>query len=60
MSELSEIVNQDQIKLILRDYTGEKQLLQLKFYLLQYHKELKAIGVDPANLAWSIYKTNRK
>ena len=60
MSDLSEIINQEQIKLILKQYSGERQLLELKFYLLQFKSELKETGIDPSNLAWQIYNTNRK
>ena len=60
MSELNEIINVDRIKMILGNYKGEKQLLELKFYLLQFRNELKELGVDPSNLAWDIYKTERK
>ena len=58
--KLNEIISIDRIKLILEDNEGEKQLLELKFYLLQFREELKEIGVDPSRLAWNIYKTERK
>ena len=60
MSELSEIISQDQIKLILKQYTAERQLIELKFYLLTFSEELKEIGIDPSRLAWQIYTTNKK
>ncbi len=60
MSDLSEIINQEQIKLILEQYSGERQLLELKFYLIQFKSEFREMGIDPANLAWQIYTTNRK
>lgn len=60
MSELSEIISQDQIKLILKQYTGERQLTELKFYLLTFREELKEIGIDPSRLSWEIYTTNKK
>ena len=61
MSELklNEIINVDRIKIILGNYKGEKQLLELKFYLLPFKKELRDIGVDPSDLAWNIYRTER-
>ena len=31
---MAEIINQDQIEAILRQYTGERQLTELKIYLL--------------------------
>ena len=55
MLVLNEIINIDQIRSILKEYSGEKRLLELKFYLIQYHDELKEIGIDPSNLAWQIY-----
>jgi|TARA_R110000751_G_scaffold72101_4_gene146256 hypothetical protein len=60
MGDLNEIVNQDQIKSILESFDGEEQLKELKFYLLTFQPELKEIGIDGANLAWQIYKTNQK
>ena len=33
--KLNEVISIDRIKLILEDNEGEKQLLELKFYLLQ-------------------------
>ena len=60
MSELNEIVNTDNIKKLLEKYKGEKQLIELKSYLLQFHDELKEIGVDPSKLAWNIYITKGK
>ena len=59
MSKLNEIVSTDHIKKILKDYKGEKQLLELKFYLLQFRDELKEFGVDPSNLAWNIYRKEK-
>jgi|15BtaG_2_1085339.scaffolds.fasta_scaffold180814_1 hypothetical protein len=55
MLVLNEIVNVGQIRSILENFSGEKQLLELKTYFLQYHDELKEIGADPSNLAWQIY-----
>tara|TARA_Y100000310_G_scaffold338959_1_gene430129 strand:+ start:452 stop:652 length:201 start_codon:yes stop_codon:yes gene_type:complete len=55
MLVLNEIVNVDQIRSILENFSGEKQLLELKMYFLQYHDELKEIGADPSSLAWQIY-----
>jgi hypothetical protein len=60
MSELNEIINQEQIKAILKQYTGERQLVELKFYFLSFQSELKDIGIDGSDLAWQIYKTNQK
>jgi hypothetical protein len=60
MSDLSEIINQEQIKLILDQYTGERQLVELKFYLLTFNEELRGLGIDASRLAWQIYTTNRK
>ncbi len=60
MSDLSEIINQEQIKLILDQYTGERQLVELKFYLLTFNEELRELGIDASRLAWQIYTTNRK
>ena len=60
MIKLDEIVSTEQIKIILENYRGEKQLLELKFYFLQFRDELKEAGIDPSRLAWDIYKTNRK
>jgi len=60
MSDLSEIINQEQIKSILQQYRAERQLVELKFYLLQFKSELKEMGIDPSTLAWQIYTTNRK
>ena len=59
-SPLNEIINQEQIEAILGEFTGERQLVELKFYLLTFHDELKEFGVDPSNLAWQIYETNKK
>jgi len=59
MSELNEIISINQIKSILKSSSGEKQLLELKFYLLPFKKELREIGVDPSDLAWNIYRTER-
>ena len=59
MSELNEIISINQIKSILKSSSGEKQLLELKFYLLPFKKELRDIGVDPSDLAWNIYRTER-
>jgi hypothetical protein len=60
MSELNEIINQEQIKAILEQYTGEQQLTELKLYLTSFQPELNEIGIDGADLAWQIYKTNIK
>jgi hypothetical protein len=60
MSDLGEIMNEEQIKLILDQYTGERQFVELKFYLLTFSEELKEIGIDPSRLAWQIYTTNKK
>ena len=60
MSDLSEIINQEQIKLILDQYTGERQLVELKFYLLTFNEEWRELGIDASRLAWQIYTTNRK
>jgi hypothetical protein len=57
--EINEIINKEQIKSILKKYTGERQLLELKLYLLTFKDELKELGVDAANLAWQIYRQNR-
>lgn len=58
--KLEEIINEDQIKSILEVYAGERQLSELKFYLLTFREELKEIGIDPSRLAWQIYTTHRK
>ncbi len=55
-----DMTNQKQIESILKSYTGERQLIELKFYLLTFKSELKELGVDASNLAWQIYTTNRK
>ena len=55
MLVLNEIINVDQIRSIIENFSGEKQLLELKMYFLQYHDELKEIGIDPSSLAWQIY-----
>ena len=60
MGNIEEIINQAQIKAILEEHVGERQLLELKFYLLTFKEELTEIGVDPTSLAWQIYKTNKK
>lgn len=60
MSELNEIINQEQIKAILEQYTGEQQLTELKLYLTSFQPELNEIGIDGTDLAWQIYKTNIK
>ena len=60
MLNLEEIINQEQIESILKEYTGERQLTELKFYLLTFQSELKEIGIDPSRLAWQIYTTNRR
>ena len=59
-SPLNEIINQEQVEAILKEFTGERQLVELKFYLLTFQTELKEIGVDGSNLAWQIYTTNKK
>ena len=33
MSNLEEIINQEQIRAILEEFTGDQQLTELKFYL---------------------------
>ncbi len=58
--ELNEIISEEQIKLILKSYTGQRQLIELKFYFITFKDELKEIGVDPVKLAWQIYKTDQK
>ena len=58
--KLEEIINQQQIESILSEFTGERQLTELKFYLLTFSDELKELGIDPSRLAWQIYTTNRK
>ena len=60
MSDLSEIINQEQIKSILQQYRAERQLVELKFYLLTFNEELRELGIDASRLAWQIYTTNRK
>ncbi len=60
MDELNEIINQEQIKAILKQYTGERQLEELKFYLFSLQSDLKDIGIDGSYLAWQIYNTNQK
>ena len=60
MLNLEEIINQEQIESILEAYTGERQLTELKFYLLTFQSELKEIGIDSSRLAWQIYTTNRR
>jgi hypothetical protein len=59
-SPLNEIINQEQVEAILKEFKGERQLVELKFYLLTFQTELKEIGVDGSNLAWQIYTTNKK
>jgi len=59
-SELNEIINQDQIKTILQQFQGERQLIELKFYLITFKEELKEFGIEPTQLAWQIYRTNLK
>ena len=59
-SPLNEIVSQEQIEAILKEFKGERQLLELKFYLLTFQSELKEMGVDASTLAWQIYTTNKK
>ena len=58
--KLTEIINQEQIESILEEFEGEKQLQELKDYLMVYYRELKEIGVDPSTFAWQIYNTNKK
>lgn len=60
MDELNEIIKQDQIEYILENFEEEEQLRELKFYLLSFQSELKEMGIDGADLAWQIYKTNKK
>tara|TARA_Y100000310_G_scaffold318012_1_gene371589 strand:+ start:3132 stop:3314 length:183 start_codon:yes stop_codon:yes gene_type:complete len=60
MLHLNEIINQEQVKLILSQYKGERQLSELKFYLLTFREELRELGIDPSRLAWQIYTTNKK
>ena len=57
---IKEIVNQEQIKAILEEFTGDQLLIELKFYLSSFKEELREIGVDSATLAWQIYETNKK
>ena len=57
---LEEIINKEQIERILEDYNGERQLVELKFYLITFREELRELGIDPANLAWQIYTTNKR
>ena len=57
---LEEIINKEQIEKILEEYKGENQLIELKFYLMTFKEELRELGIDPANLAWQIYTTNKK
>jgi hypothetical protein len=56
-SPVTEIINQQQIKAILKEFKGERQLRELKFYLLSFQSELKTIGIDGSTLAWQIYTT---
>ena len=56
-SPVTEIINQQQIKDILKEFKGERQLRELKFYLLSFQSELKTIGIDASTLAWQIYTT---
>ena len=56
-SSLNEIINQEQIEAILKEFKEERQLRELKFYLLSFQSELKTIGVDASTLAWQIYTT---
>ena len=56
-SPVTEIINQQQIKAILKEFKGEPQLRELKFYLLSFQSELKTIGIDASTLAWQIYTT---
>ena len=58
--KLEEIINQQQIESILSEFTGERQLTELKFYLLTFNSELQELGIDPSRLAWQIYTTNKK
>jgi hypothetical protein len=60
MYNLEEIINQEQIELLLKEFKGDEQLSQLKLYLLQFNEELREIGIDAANLAWQIYTLNKK
>lgn len=60
MDELNEIIKQDQIEYILENFEEEEQLRELKFYLLSFQSELKEMGIDGSDLAWQIYKTNKK
>ncbi len=57
---LEEIINKEQIEKIIEDYKGERQLVELKFYLITFREELRELGIDPANLAWKIYTTNKR
>ena len=59
-SPLNEIINQEQIEAILKEFKGERQLVELKFYLLTFQSELKEVGVDGSTLAWQIYTTHKK
>ena len=55
MLVLDEIINIDQIRSIVNSFSGERQLMELKHYLIQYHDDLNELGYDSANLAWQIY-----
>jgi len=58
--KLNEIINIEQIKIILDEFSDEELLRELKFYLLTFNDELKELGIDPSTLAWQIYTTNNK
>ena len=58
--ELSEIISQDHIESILDQYSAERQLIELKFYLITHKNDLRELGINPTELAWKIYKTNQK
>jgi hypothetical protein len=55
MLVLNEIISIDQIRSIVEEFSGERQLIELKHYLIQYHDELKENGLDHSTLAWQIY-----
>ena len=59
-AELMELSLQERKIAILEQYTGEQQLTELKLYLTSFQPELNEIGIDGADLAWQIYKTNIK
>lgn len=58
--ELSEIISQQRIESILDHYPAERQLIELKYYLITHKEPLRELGINPTELAWKIYKTNQK